>query len=122
MLNILGLFLLWLLYIPNGIVQIYIARKKRSTLYHTAKMQFNDAYAIDVFAAEIYREFWNTTIVKIGGVYFTPYIKNTTISWYLAANKENKTLTFFGKVLYYAILIADFTTWFSGGHYKFYNE
>lgn len=119
LLNILALMLLLILYIPNVIIQIIVASLKSSTLKVASKMQFEDAYLIDVYGATIYREFFNVTCVKSSSNnLFGSYI-DKTISWYLAVNKEDKTLTGFGVVVYYLILIADFTTWFSGGHFNF---
>lgn len=120
-LNILALLLLLILYVPNMVTQIIIARKQKATLKVTSKMQFEDAYAIDVFGAKVYREFWNTTCVKKDGILFSPYIEQT-ISWYLAANRKNNKLTYFGIIVYYIILIADFTTWTKGGHFNFYKD
>lgn len=122
LLNILALILLLILYIPNVIIQIIIASNKSATLKETAKLQFEDAYLIDVYGASIYREFFNVTCVKSSSNNLFGSYVDKTISWYLAVNKEDKTLTGFGVVVYYLILIADFTTWFSGGHFNFYEK
>lgn len=122
LLNIIALVLLLILYIPNIIIQIIVASNKKSTLKETAKMQFEDAYLIDIYGASIYQEFFNMTCVKSSSnILFGSHV-DKTISWYLASNKKYKTLTSFGIIIYYLILIADFTTWFKGGHFNFYKN
>lgn len=120
-LNLLALSLLNIVHVLDIFFQIIARRKQKATLIATSKAQKKSAYALDVFGATNYIDFFNITCVAKGGIKFGK-VPNKSISWYLQANKESKTLTFFGIVLYYAILIADFTTWVSGGHYKFYEK
>lgn len=115
------MFLLYIVHILNIIFQIIANRKEKSTLVKTSELQKQSAVNIDIFGANNYPEFFNINCVKKEGIKFGTY-KDKTASWYLAKNKEIKQLKKRGYILYYLILIFDFTTWGKGGHFNFYKQ
>ena len=75
------------------------------------------AYRIDVMGNFIYAEYWNGYYSK-GGYKFGRL--GETISSVLGKKQQEKSLSVLGWVLLYLVNFIDFTTWFKGGHCKYW--
>lgn len=101
----------------NFMAEIYAKRKSRGVLREASKQSFSNAVELDKYFNKHYETLWNLTFKKQID-YAHKFGQNETLSEAMQRNKERNTLSHFGTFWYYIIIIADFTSWSKGGHFK----
>ena len=108
--------------LPNSILVAYKNRNKSGFIKAYNKLQINDALNTDIFLHRNLRTLWNFSLSsngwkfkRVGYVFGT---KGETLSSAIGHKFEERSLSFIGYVLYYALFIIDVGAWFKGGHCK----